>query len=121
TGQYEVVLYYTCAKADVGSKIELSFKDNRLAGAVAEVHDPPLVGAEHDRVPREGESLVKDFKPLRLGIITLEKGIGPLTLKAVHVAGKQVMDVRGVSLTLQKWWGESMVCPLNRLKRPPTL
>ena len=29
---------------------------------------------EHDRVPREGESFVKDFRPLRLGVVELSKG-----------------------------------------------
>jgi arylsulfatase A-like enzyme len=101
TGRYEVVLHYTCPKDDIGSRIEVGFKDSRLEGAVTEAHDPPLVGAEHDRVPRDGESYVKDFKPLRLGVMTLEKGRGLLTLRALQVAGKQVMDVRAVSLTLQ--------------------
>jgi len=53
-------------------------------------------------VPRDGESFVKDFKPLRLGVMTLEKGRGQLTLRALQVPGKQVMDVRAVVLTLQK-------------------
>jgi arylsulfatase A-like enzyme len=102
TGRYEVLIYYTCAKADVGARVEMSFKDGKLEGRVAEAHDPPLVGAEHDRVPRDGESLVKDFKPLRLGVMPLEKGRGQLTLRALEVPGKQVMDVRAVVLTLQK-------------------
>jgi arylsulfatase A-like enzyme len=100
-GKYKVVVYYTCAKADVGSRIEMSFKDARLEGRVADVHDPPLYGADHDRVPRQGESLMKDFAPLRLGVMTLEKGRGVLTLRATHIAGTQVMDVRAVALTLQ--------------------
>src|SRR5262249_15268477 len=101
-GRYEVVVYYTCAREDVGSRIEVSFKGSRLAGVVAEAHDPPLRGAEHDRVPRQGESYVKDFKPLRLGVLSLEPGRGFLTLRALHVPGKHVMDVRGVALTLQE-------------------
>jgi hypothetical protein len=101
-GRYEMVVYYTCPKADVGSRIEISFKDQRLERVVAGAHDPPLRGAEHDRVPREGESYMKDFKPLHLGVMTLEKGRGLLTLRAVHIPGKQVMDVRAVVLTLQK-------------------
>jgi len=101
-GKYEVVIGYTCARENVGSRIEMSFKDNRLAGVVAEAHDPPLRGAEHDRVPRVGESLVKDFKPLRLGVLPLEKGRGLLTLRALEIPGKQVIDVRTVLLTLQQ-------------------
>ncbi len=69
---------------------------------MTEAHDPPLHGAEHDRVPRAGESLVKDFKPLRLGVLSLEKGRGLLTLRALEVPGKKVIDVRAVMLTLQQ-------------------
>jgi arylsulfatase A-like enzyme len=100
-GRYEVDVYYTCARDDVGSRIEVSFKDARLEGVVAEAHDPSLVGAEHDRVPRDAESYVKDFKPLPLGEMSLEKGRGLLTLRALHIPGKQVMDVRAVTLTLR--------------------
>ena len=102
SGRYEVVVYYTCPKEQVGSTVEMSFKESRLEGRVTEAHDPPLYGAEHDRVPREGESYMKDFKPLRLGVMTLDKGRGLLTLRALAIPGKQVMDVRAVALTLQK-------------------
>ena len=43
---------------------------------------------------------MKDFKPLRLGSIELNKGRGLLTLRALTVPGQQVMDVRSVMLTL---------------------
>jgi arylsulfatase A-like enzyme len=102
TGRYDVVVYYTCAKENVGSQVEMRFKENRLEGKVTEAHDPPLYGAEHDRVPRDGESYMKDFKPLPLGELSLEKGRGQLSLRALNVPGKQVMDVRGVMLTLRK-------------------
>jgi arylsulfatase A-like enzyme len=100
-GRYEVVVYYTCANEDVGSTIEVGFKDSRLESRITEAHDPPLRGAEHDRVPRKGESYVKDFKPLLLGTMTLDKGRDQLTLRALSIPGKQVMDVRAVLLTLQ--------------------
>jgi hypothetical protein len=101
-GRYDAVVYYTCAKADVGAKITLSFKEQQAMGEVAEANDPQLVGAEHDRVKREGESYMKAFRPLRLGDIKLEKGIGTLTLKASEIPGKRVMDVWAVTLTLKK-------------------
>jgi hypothetical protein len=94
------VVYYTCPAPDIGSTIELSFQGSRLQGKVSETNDPPLRGAENDRVPRQGESYVKDFKPLRLGTVQLTKGRGQLTLRALSVTGKQVADVRAVVLTL---------------------
>lgn len=102
SGSYDVEISYTCPKESVGSRIELSFNGSRLEGNVNEANDPPLMGAEHDRVSRGAESYVKDFKPMRLGAIKLEQGTGLLTLRALQIPGKQVMDVRGVALTLQR-------------------
>jgi hypothetical protein len=66
---------------------------------VAEANDPPAVGAKEDRASRGSESYVKDFKPLPLGTINLEKARGPLTLRAVSVAAAQVAEIRYVALT----------------------
>jgi arylsulfatase A-like enzyme len=97
-GLYEVQVYYTCPAADVGSTIELALNDARLCGRIAEAHDPPLRGGEHDRVPRQ-ESYVKDFKALTLGTIRLAKGRGTLTLRATEIPGSQVMDFRLMMFT----------------------
>ena len=99
-GQYEAAIYYTCPAADVGSTIELRFGDRVLSGQVTPAHDPPLIGADDDRVVRHGESYVKDFRPLRLGLWNLEPGRSQLTLQATKIAGRQLMDVRYVVLTL---------------------
>jgi len=101
-GKYEATIYYTCPTKDVGSTIELSFGESRLQTTVSVANDPPQVGAEHDRVPRVGESYMKDFKPLNLGVFQLRTGRGLLTLRALEIGGAQVMDVRSVVLTLQE-------------------
>ena len=98
SGNYEVEIYYTCPRADVGSTLELSFQGSHLRGRVTEANDPPLRGQENDRVPR-GESYGKDFKPMKLGILHLEQGRGELTLKALEIPGAQVMDFRLMMLT----------------------
>ena len=69
-----------------------------MATVVNEAHDPPLEGMEHDRVKRI-ESYVKDFKPMKMGTIELEKGQGTMTLKATDIPGEQVVDVRLLMLT----------------------
>src|ERR1039457_4642371 len=97
--RYEAVICYTCLAADTGSAIELRLNGGRIQATVSAANDPPLRGAENDRVPRQGESHVKDFKPLRLGTFELKQGRGLLTLRALSVPGKQVMDVRSVLLT----------------------
>jgi hypothetical protein len=99
SGNYEVVLYYTCPAADLGSTFEVVFNDARLEGKVTVANDPPLRGAESDRTPNRGsESYVKDFKPMSVGTILLEKGRGDFSLRASDVPGKQVMDVRLIQL-----------------------
>jgi arylsulfatase A-like enzyme len=99
-GRYEVEIGYTCALKDVGSVVELEFAGSRTSGKVVQPNDPPLRGAEHDRVPRQGESYVKDFRPLRLGVMELKKGRGLLTLRALEIPGQHVIEVRSVTLTL---------------------
>ncbi len=100
-GDYAAEIYYTCPASDAGSTVELGFSGSRLQGKVAPAWDPPLLDKQ-DRVPRQGESYMKEFRALKLGVLHLEKGCGPLTLRAVQVAGKQVCDVRLVTLTLLK-------------------
>lgn len=92
-GRFEVVLYYTCSEADLGSTFELRFGDSVLEGRVSEAHDPPLTGMEHDREERI-ESYVKDFRPLSVGSIDLARGRGTLSLKATDIPGSRVMDFR---------------------------
>lgn len=93
SGDFEVVLYYTCPQKDAGSTVELSFGESRLKGHIAEGFDPPLRGMENDRVERT-ESYVKDFKALNLGVVHFEKGEGQLTLQALKIPGSTVMDFR---------------------------
>lgn len=101
TGDYEVVIDYTCPVADAGSTIELSFNNTKLAGKVAPGWDPPLY-TNQDTIPRPaGESKMKPFRPLRLGTIRLDQGRGLLTLRALQIPGASVMDVRQVTLTLK--------------------
>ena len=92
-GNFQVEMYYTCPPKDLGSVVELSFGDSKIKAKIIEAFDSPLVGKEHDRVLRM-ESYVKEFKPLNLGIITLPKGKGTLTLKALEMPNKAVADFR---------------------------
>lgn len=92
-GDFDAEIYYTCAPKDVGSTFALSFGKQQILSKITEANDPPLRGMEHDRFPRI-ESYVKDFKPLKMGRIHLEKGQGKLSLKALKIEGEQVMDFR---------------------------
>lgn len=126
-GIYEVEVYYTCAKNDKGSRIQLTFDpkpavkvkliDSQTAKEiqspesqkastgdvrVTEPHDPPAIGAKEDRVDRGSESYVKDFRPLSMGTIELPKVRGQLTLKAFEIPGESCIEVRDLVLTLKK-------------------
>ncbi|MEL6253132.1 MAG: arylsulfatase [Bacteroidota bacterium] len=92
-GEFEAILYYTCAEENIGAKIRLSFGESQLEGQITEAHDPPLFGMDEDRDERI-ESYVKDFKPISLGKIQLEKGEGELALEALEIPGKEVLDFR---------------------------
>jgi hypothetical protein len=99
-GEYEVEILYTCPLADAGSTVELSFGESRLTGKVQPGWDPPLY-TNQDTLPRPpAESQMKEFRPLKLGMMRLESGRGPLTLRALEIPGKEVMDVRAITLTL---------------------
>ncbi len=102
TGRYEVMIDYTCPIPDAGSTIELAFQDARLTGKVEPGWDPPLY-TNQDTLPRpDGESTMKDFRTLKLGEVELKAGQGPMTLRAVDIPGKSVMDLRRVTVTLLK-------------------
>ena len=100
SGRYEVTLDYTCPLADVGSTVELEFNGSKLEGKVEPAWDPPL-NTNQDTLPRiHGESQMKEFRSLNLGEITLKAGEGLLSLRALEIQGRSVMDVRRVTLTL---------------------
>ncbi|MDP3073708.1 MAG: sulfatase-like hydrolase/transferase [Opitutaceae bacterium] len=99
-GRYAVTIDYTVPLPDAGSTIELSFNGARLTGKVAPGWDPPLY-TNQDTLPRpDGESQMKEFHPLALGEIALPRGPGALTLRALEIPGRSVMDVRRLTLTL---------------------
>jgi len=92
-GEYQVEAYYTCAEADIGSKVLMKIGTSTLEFQMEQPHDPPIRGMENDRVKRM-ESYVKDFKPMHLGTIQLTPGRTFVTLKALDIPGSQVMDLR---------------------------
>ena len=100
TGRYAVTIDYTCKLEDTGSLIELRCGDASVRGRVTTGFDPPLF-SNQDTLPRPpAESPMKPFRTLDLGTLDLNRGLGELTLKAIEIPGKSVMDVRRVTLTL---------------------
>ena len=93
SGNYNVELYYACPKKDVGATLELSCGPARLTNKITMANDPPEVGAAEDRFPRT-ESYVKDFRPLKMGTITLQAGHHELKLQAPSIPGETALEFR---------------------------
>jgi hypothetical protein len=91
-GRFEVEMYYTCPESAVGTQIEVSFAGRSTKATVKMANDPPAHGAEHDLVPRQSESYVKNFMPFSLGVIELAKGVDQLKLQAPSLAGQTVAE-----------------------------
>jgi hypothetical protein len=97
-GEYEVEMLYTCPLADTGSEIELACGKSTLTANVEPGWDPPLY-TNQDTVKRPpAESRMKEFRPLRAGVIRLEKGRELLTLRATRIPGQSVMHLRQINL-----------------------
>ena len=88
-GDFEAEIFYAVPEVDAGATIALRYGDSSIEQTITEAHDPPLLGAEQDRVLRQ-ESYVKDFKPVSLGTISLSTGTGILSLEALEMPGSQV-------------------------------
>jgi len=107
SGLYEVTVHYAVPEGDEGARIHLSYSmpnttlpngkkgfwSSRNVFSIDKAHDVPARGQENDRVQRR-ESYVKDFKPLKLGMIRLKKGKGELTLQATEIPGKTALEFR---------------------------
>ena len=97
-GAYEAILHYTCAEGDEGVSIRLGIDDGDSVEAVVnEVFDPPLYDKSKERV-QKSHYFVKDFRPLSLGRIQLQKGRGTLRLSASGIRGRGAVDVHSIDL-----------------------
>ena len=97
-GDYRATVYYTCPQEDLGTVLKLSCGDAFITKKVTIANDPPLVGEESDRAPRRSESFVKDFIPMDLGVIHLDKGKRELVLSALEIPGNQSIEMRLIML-----------------------
>ena len=92
-GTYEVWLWQTTPQGESYPLLELEFQGQRLRARIDEPWDPPLLGADQDRVERQ-ESYVKVFKPFPMGRMKLTKSTGTLRLKALELPKTGGPDIR---------------------------
>ena len=98
SGEYEAIVFYTCARGNEGATLRLSITNGDSTQAIVnELFDPPLYDKSKERVAKS-HYFVKDFKPLSLGTLHLNKGKGTLRLEAIDMKGQQVIDMHSLDL-----------------------
>jgi len=98
SGNYDIIVQYTCPIEDAGSIVEVRFLNEMRTFRVAPGWDPPFFDNQ-DTVPRKpGESKMKAFNDLNAGVLRMEQGRGILTFRALNIPGNSVMDVRAITL-----------------------
>lgn len=96
--RYEIILHYCCRQQDVGGVVEIQVGDERASARIDRANDPTPFGSEHDRVVRQGESLMRDFAALSMGEIHLSQGEHKLVLTGRKLAGEYLGDFEGIEL-----------------------
>ena len=95
-GQYEVTLMYACRAADVGAKIRVECGKGSVDGKVTKAHNPEFIHSP-DRIARK-EVYEKIWAPLKMGKITLARGVNKLVVRAISKPGEKVMELKAVRL-----------------------
>lgn len=93
SGEYKATVFYTCKNSAVGSILLLNQGENEVRTVIKEAHDSEFLNVEYDRSPRD-ESFEKDYKPMEIGTIQLDKGHHPITMKASEIKGPEFIEVR---------------------------
>jgi len=95
-GQYEVTLMYACSKGDVGARLRVQCGKGSVEGQITKAHDPEFMTSP-DRIKRK-EVYEKVWASLKMGKITLEKGVDKFVVRALSKPGKAVMELKAVRL-----------------------
>jgi len=96
-GNFKIDVYYSCSKDNIGSELSVSFGENSVKNVIKKENNVPLIGMEHDTVPRD-ESYIKDFISLNLGTIHLKPGQGMLKLMSQNLLKASDLDIKLVTL-----------------------
>jgi len=98
-GTYTVTLKYTCTRDDVGCQVAAETGDQSLSSTISKPHDPPRIGNQN-RVEQSDNYQRKDWARLRLGTLDLQRGNCDLKLTGIKKPGKELIDVKGIELSL---------------------
>lgn len=95
--RYEATIYAAVPEKAVGSTVVLEAGE-RLASRLGRATDVTPVGPDRDRVPR-AEGDVRDFQPIRLGVIDLRPGRQELLVGLSNDGGGREFALWQLSLT----------------------
>ena len=95
-GRFDVSVLYTCAQANLGTRLRVEVGGRVVEGGVDVAHDPAPLPSP-DRVKR-GEVYEKVWATAKLGAMALEPGEMRLVLRAVEIPGEQVCDIKAIRL-----------------------
>jgi hypothetical protein len=96
-GNFKIDVYYSCSKDNIGTELSISFGENSVKNVLKKENNVPLIGMEHDAVPRD-ESYIKDFISLNLGTIHLKPGKGTLKLMSQNLLKANDLYIKLVTL-----------------------
>jgi len=96
TRRFKVNLNYTCPTEDLGSTVSVEVDGQRVLTTIDQPFDPPLLPSP-DKVKRK-EAYEKKWAQMRIGEITLHKGVHWIRLIPVSVRNRQVAEVAGIEL-----------------------
>lgn len=100
-GIYEAIIYYTCRKNDLGSKIRLRQNGGAETQVlVTQAFNPPLYDKSKERMSKS-HYFMKDFAKLSLGNLKLKAGESTLTLDAPEIPGDYAIDIISMDLILK--------------------
>lgn len=91
-GLYDVVIQYTAPENAIGVEVECDAGRVKTKRAIKNAFTSLKYGDEHDRVPRQTESLMKEFKSMSLGQISLEAETMTVRLRLVDALKASLQD-----------------------------
>ncbi|MFN6127866.1 MAG: arylsulfatase [Planctomycetota bacterium] len=80
-GRYEVIVHYTAPQRAVGMGIACEADGGTIQSPIRNAFTSATYGGEHDWVPRQTESLMKEFTTMSLGKIVLANKVMELRLR----------------------------------------
>ncbi len=95
-GLYEISLMYTCAKKNIGSKMQVTIGNQQVQGVVDKAYDPDFMPSPQRVIFKHYYE--KPFTPMKIGVLKLKKGATKMTVKALSIPGDTAIDLKAVRI-----------------------